>query len=582
MKKNNLILTILFSFFLCVAVFPLQASALGGYFVVKGLNGYHSALCENLSGYDIDRITWYETLKDVKRTGLSEAPCCKGTGYDYEDDDASMWNSSKKKVDNIFEIERMWGVKSGYEAGVSEGFDNGYSSGHSDGLNEGIASGYKDGYDAGYSDGKKISNPTELLLGIAGFWFFVVGFFLVLTQDKKEKDWENKKRTEELRLRNLQTDIDNEIAQKLEAEKSEILEWKKVVSNQIATEEKASLNRIRDKESEAKESIRLEKDAATQLSNEVNKIIKQTIQNNPELAKQIADAQYYLDIRSYNQLLYQKRPALKAAEEVKKISGEKRLLMKENRQLQYQLDFYEKLFPWLEDFKEVPSDEAVSYVTGAYGSEYDAVRKWISPEDFEKLSNAEKYQKILDRWKVRKKTDWDIGIEYERYIGYKLECDGYKVGYIGATLGLKDMGRDLIATKNGQTLIIQCKRWAKEKTIHEKHLFQLYGSTAVYATEHPDVHCKAVFITTAALSDTARKCAEYCNISVVENCPMGDYPLIKCNANKDGEKIYHLPFDQQYDKIVISKNKQSCYAWTTFEAEEKGFRRAYRWHPNKT
>lgn len=357
--------------------------------------------------------------------------------------------------------------------------------------------------------------------------------------------------------------------------KKQEAEYKNELDVALQTEIEKMVEEVREQEATAKKAI-------DQLNRELNKIIRQTKQSNPELASQIADAQYYLDMRSYNQLLNQKRPALKAAEEVKKIAGEKRDLMKQNRQLQYQLDFYEKLFPWLEEFKEVPSDEAVAYATNSYGSEYDAVRKWISPEDFEKLSNAEKYQKILDRWKARKKTDWDVGIEYERYIGYKLECDGYKVGYIGATLGLKDMGRDLIATKNGQTLIIQCKRWAKDKTIHEKHLFQLYGSTAVYSIEHPGIQCKAVFITTAALSETARKCAEYCKISVVEDCPMGDYPLIKCNANKDGEKIYHLPFDQQYDKIVISKNKQSFYAWTTFEAEQKGFRRAYRWRPNKS
>lgn len=328
--------------------------------------------------------------------------------------------------------------------------------------------------------------------------------------------------------------------------------------------------------------LKMEQDAIKQAERNLNAIIKNSKQHHPELASQIADAQYYLDMRSYNRLLYGQRPAPKAAAEVKKIAEEKRDLMRQNRQLQYQLDFYEGLFPWLEQFKEIPSDEAVAYASGSYGSEYDAVKKWLSPEEYEKLSNAEKFQLALDRWKNRKKEDWDVGIEYERYIGYKLECEGYKVSYPGAILGLKDMGRDLLAVKDGITLVIQCKRWAKEKTIHEKHIFQLYGSTAVLAAEHPGNQYKPVFITTASLSDTAKKCSDYCGITIVENCPMGEYPLIKCNKSKDGEKIYHLPFDQQYDKIVISKNKQSCYAWTTREAENLGFRRAYRWRPNKS
>ena len=53
--------------------------------------------------------------------------------------------------------------------------------------------------------------------------------------------------------------------------------------------------------------------------------------------------------------------------------------------------------------------------------------------------------------------------------------------------------------------------------------------------------------------------------------------LVKqCNIGKQGEKIYHLPFDQQYDKILIDKQGE-FFAHTVKEAEEKGFRRAFRW-----
>jgi len=43
------------------------------------------------------------------------------------------------------------------------------------------------------------------------------------------------------------------------------------------------------------------------------------------------------------------------------------------------------------------------------------------------------------------------------------------------------------------------------------------------------------------------------------------------------EKIYHLPFDQQYDNTKIFE-KGEFYCRTTEEAERKGFRRAFRWH----
>ena len=47
------------------------------------------------------------------------------------------------------------------------------------------------------------------------------------------------------------------------------------------------------------------------------------------------------------------------------------------------------------------------------------------------------------------------------------------------------------------------------------------------------------------------------------------YPMIKCNiAPRDAEKIYHLPMDQQYDKVVIGDNPGECYAHTVKEAED--------------
>lgn len=407
-----------------------------------------------------------------------------------------------------------------------------------------------------------------------GAWQFLL--------NKWEKDFLTEKQDFEKQSKNK---IENELNQKRKILLAEISTLKDEAFSRVRIEEEQSRTRIRVEREKIiieQSNLHNEKNAVAHARRELEALTKKTRQNHPELASRIADAQYYLDMRSYDRLLYQKRPALKAAEEVKKLATEKRQLMQENRQLKYQLDFYEGLFPWLEQFKEIPSDEALEYASGTYGSDYDAVKKWLSPEEYEKLSNAEKYQRALDRWKNRKKEDWDVGIEYERYIGYRLECEGYKVSYPGAILGLKDMGRDLIASKDGQTLVIQCKRWAKEKTIHEKHIFQLFGSTTVLAAEHPGTRYKAVFITTATLSETAKKCAAYCGIAIVENCPMGEYPLIKCNVNKDGDRIYHLPFDQQYDKVVISKNKQSCYAWTTQEAEGLGFRRAYRWHPNKS
>jgi len=55
-----------------------------------------------------------------------------------------------------------------------------------------------------------------------------------------------------------------------------------------------------------------------------------------------------------------------------------------------------------------------------------------------------------------------------------------------------------------------------------------------------------------------------------------DYPMIKCNVNGN-DKIYHLPFDQQYDRVRIGSVPGECYVKTAAEAEKLGFRRAKRW-----
>ena len=95
---------------------------------------------------------------------------------------------------------------------------------------------------------------------------------------------------------------------------------------------------------------------------------------------------------------------------------------------------------------------------------------------------------------------------------------------------------------------------------------------------HPKENIHPLFVTTANLSDTAKEVADYLNITIVNNYIIEDYPLIKCNIGKDGEKIYHLPFDQQYDNVVITPSDGEVYAYTIQEAERLGFRHAYRWH----
>lgn len=311
----------------------------------------------------------------------------------------------------------------------------------------------------------------------------------------------------------------------------------------------------------------------------IHKLLNSNPATAPFFAKQFADYLHLQDLKEVNYLQTKPHPAFTAAEKVKEIAAQKRTLQQQCKLQEYQLTLYETIFPWLSDFKEISSEDLQQFAESeiAPESEYSSLKKWLSPQEYRSLSSADRLQLALERYSKRQKSNWQIGIEYERYVGYCYEKKGYRVRYNGATEGLEDMGRDLIISKDNKMYVIQCKRWSVEKTIHEKHIFQLYGTTILQKMEHPDCTVGSLFITTTSLSDLAKSCADYLDITVVENFPLKEYPLIKCNVSKDGDQIYHLPFDQQYDRVIINPSDGDFYSSTIAEAESKGFRHAWRW-----
>ena len=157
---------------------------------------------------------------------------------------------------------------------------------------------------------------------------------------------------------------------------------------------------------------------------------------------------------------------------------------------------------------------------------------------------------------------------------------GYAVTYAGALNGKEDMGRDLIASKGREVLVIQCKRYFGHP-VRENTVFQTYGTSLCYQLENKDKQVRSVIYTTGVLSDVAVQCAEALSMEIHQNYQLEMYPLVKCNISYTGEKIYHLPFDQQYDNVKISPNRGECYARTCEEAELLGFRRVFRWKGTK-
>ena len=330
------------------------------------------------------------------------------------------------------------------------------------------------------------------------------------------------------------------------------------------------------------------------------------IKDFPVLAQVIADYEASRCDPVIDSLLYRKPSAYASAKIVKDIREEKRALIAKNKAYAWELAYIRQLLPWISEIEEEPI-EAQNKVFNTEYNKKDAAGYWLTPEEYRQLPPIERNQRALDSYKKRHKSNAEIGRDYERYIGYLYEKEGYTVTYYGIERGLEDLGRDLICTRENEVHVVQCKCWSnlKKKVIREKHLNQLYGTFVAYKIARSmgitieelsniseaqvkrisqgrlDLYrISPVFYSTVPFSPTALAFAKLLNIECLQK-PLGDYPMIKCNISaRTGERIYHLPFDQQYDKCIITSSEGEFYALTVQEAEEAGFRRAIRWHGN--
>jgi len=412
----------------------------------------------------------------------------------------------------------------------------------------------------------------------------VIGIFLVLIAFSSLFSWLETRRLNTARALRLRAERLQEEALELDKAKQKIQEDR----------EEASLELDKVKQEEA-----LELDKAKQKIQEDNEAVRtlaeEKSQGFPWLGTAYAQYFYLRDMETADYLEHKSHPARRSAERVREIARHRRRAEKAYRVLKYQLEYYENLFPWLVDFKGEDLDDLIEKILGDSKEDStekegkDPARKWLTEAEYSRLATTEKFQLALDRFWQKKKSKWEIGRDYERYVGFLFERDGYQVSFQGIIKGLADLGRDLIVQRDGETQIVQCKCWSKYKTIHEKHIFQLFGTTVEYWLKQrgnrspdslglSDIQVGGTFVTSTVLSDPAREFASVLGISVRENFPLVKYPSVKCNiSGRTREKIFHLPFDQQYDTTRIEEERNECYVETVAEAESRGFRRAFRW-----
>lgn len=305
----------------------------------------------------------------------------------------------------------------------------------------------------------------------------------------------------------------------------------------------------------------------------------------PSAIEWVDRLQAMIDSRGSDYLLHKPRPAVKSHQAVQQANARARCFQKESSALKNLLTLYEKQAPWLPEVSELSLQDVLDGLRIQQKLAQvndDPVTGYLSATEFASLSVSERNQRALDRYfEYRQRNAALAGRLYERYIGYMCEQGGWDVKYQGATEGVADGGLDLICTKNGKHMLVQCKRLSKAKgsLVRENTVAQIFGAARYFALKsgiRPQ-SVLAKIVTTSELSDEAKLFAAHLKVAYQENIELGRYPAIKCNVSADGELIYHLPMDQQYDKVVITPGRGECYKMTVAEAEAIGFRRAYKW-----
>jgi len=242
----------------------------------------------------------------------------------------------------------------------------------------------------------------------------------------------------------------NIIVQNIESEKNNLIEKEKIIDKKIFDEEQKRNNYW------------------CSVKNDINNIMKGRLEAYKYIAPLISDVliieeNKYVETLKYSRSIINREKVIK----INELKAEKKRILEENRILTYKLDEIYSLFPHLAEFNEYD---------GLNNEYIDDYHDYLTELEYKELSDTDKNKRALEYYKKRKKTNWEIGRDFERFIGYEYEKLGNDVIYYGIEKKLEDLGRDLIALNSENILVVQCKYWSKYKIVHEKHLAQLYGT----------------------------------------------------------------------------------------------------------
>jgi hypothetical protein len=192
----------------------------------------------------------------------------------------------------------------------------------------------------------------------------------------------------------------------------------------------------------------------------INRLCEEKSKGFPWLAQAYAEYFYLKQLKEAHKLEHKSHPAPSSGQKVREIAQKRRIIEQKLRIAQSQIDYYHDLFPFLDDFDGDLVDEDIlnriisrnleSPIKEIGEAGVDPVRVYLSglsKEEYNSLSITERNQRALDIYWKRNKSNWELGRDYERYVGYQYEVHGYAVKYQGILEGYDDLGRDLICKK---------------------------------------------------------------------------------------------------------------------------------------
>ena len=101
------------------------------------------------------------------------------------------------------------------------------------------------------------------------------------------------------------------------------------------------------------------------------------------------------------------------------------------------------------------------------------------------------YEKFVKEHYCKQSSSVIKGKTYERQVGQVLEMKGYSVEYRGTALGKKDDGIDLIAHKNDEILLVQCKN--HKYPVKQKDIRAFVGDFCIFLKKYPEYKRKRTF-----------------------------------------------------------------------------------------